>query len=137
MLRELWGAEGVDHRGVRSDDAAPTGVYFVTHGAQRPRVPYFRGLGGGRMTPATLPLARCAARVLHVSAISQAISARACDAVFAAIDVRAPPAGASRSIPTCGSSCGRWPRARALIVATIGRCDWFLPSLDDLQRCPA
>ena len=33
MLLELWRREGVDTRGVASDPAAPTGVYFVTHGA--------------------------------------------------------------------------------------------------------
>ena len=48
MLLDLWRAEGVDTAGVAIDAEAPTGVYFVTHGAQRARVLVpARGLGGG------------------------------------------------------------------------------------------
>ena len=39
MLRALWDEEGVDHGSVRTDAAAFTAIYFVTHGAARPRVP--------------------------------------------------------------------------------------------------
>jgi 2-dehydro-3-deoxygluconokinase len=69
--------------------------------------------------------------VLHVSSISQAISASACDTVFAAIDA-AREAGARISFD-CNVRPKLWPlpRARAVIVATMGLCDWFLPSLDE------
>ena len=47
MLLDLWRAEGVDTTGVAIDAEAPTGVYFVTHGAHGPRVLVpARGLGG-------------------------------------------------------------------------------------------
>ena len=38
MFIDLWRREGVDVSGVGIDADAPTGIYFVTHGAQRTRV---------------------------------------------------------------------------------------------------
>jgi len=73
------------------------------------------------------------ARLLHVSAISQAISASACDTVYAAIK-RARAAGTQ----VCYDSNLRlrlWPleRARAILRDTLASADWFLPSLEDMQ----
>ena len=61
------------------------------------------------MRPDTLPLDSIrGARVLHVSGISQAISASACDAVFAAIDAaKARRQRGSPTIPISALSCGR------------------------------
>jgi 2-dehydro-3-deoxygluconokinase len=84
------------------------------------------------MRPADLPLDVIrASKVLHVSGISQAISASACDSVFAAID-----AARGSGVRVSYDSNLRlklWPlaRARAVIVATLPLCDWFLPSLDE------
>src|SRR6476646_8901038 len=88
LFRELWTEEAVDMRGVAIDADAATGVYFVTHGAQGHEFSYLRaGSAASRMRPETLPLDVVrSARLLHVSGISQAISASACDTVFAAID---------------------------------------------------
>ena len=88
LFRELWAEEGVDMRGVAIDADAATGIYFVTHGAQGHEFSYLRaGSAASRMRPETLPLDVVrSARLLHVSGISQAISASACDTVFAAID---------------------------------------------------
>ncbi len=71
------------------------------------------------------------AKVLHVSGISQAISASACDCVFAAIEA-ARAAGARVSYDS-NLRLKLWPlaRARAVITATIALCDWFVPSLDE------
>src|SRR4029077_19124691 len=41
-LLRLWADEGVDTRGVRTDGAAPTGVYFVTHGPAGHEFSYLR-----------------------------------------------------------------------------------------------
>jgi 2-dehydro-3-deoxygluconokinase len=135
MLSELWRAEGVDTTGVAVDDAAPTGVYFVTHGAHGHEFSYLRaGSAAARMTPATLPLAVLRrAKVLHVSAISQAISATACDAVFAAIDAVRAAGGRVSYDPNLRLKLWPLPRARAVIVATMAHCDWFLPSLDEAR----
>src|SRR5260221_13448035 len=72
MLLDLWRREGVDTQAVRTDDDAPTGVYFVTHGAQGHEFSYLRtGSAASRMHPETLPLEVIrGAHLLHVSGIS-------------------------------------------------------------------
>ena len=135
QLVALWRREQVDVSGVVRDAEAPTGSYFVTHTAGRPRIRLRRaGSAASRMTPALLPqrLIR-GARFLHVSGISQAISESACETVQAAITL-ARDAGARVA---CDSNLRLrlWPlaRAQAVIAATIPLCDLFLPSLEDAQ----
>jgi len=135
MLHELWRRERVDARGVAVDPGAPTGVYFVTHGPAGHEFSYLRaGSAASRMLPETLPheIIR-SARVLHVSGITQAISAGACDTVFAAVAA----AGASGTRVSYDPNFRPklWPlaRARAVIMATIGQCDWFLPSYEEAK----
>ena len=136
MLRALWDAEGVDHRSVRSDAAAYTAIYFVAHGEHGHEFSFFRrGSAASRMQPADLPRERiAAARVLHLSGITLAISDSACDTAYAALDI-ARAAGVALSFDT-NLRLKLWPlaRARALISDLIGRSDICLPSLDDLQQ---
>jgi 2-dehydro-3-deoxygluconokinase len=142
MLIDLWRREGVDTRGVTADPEAPTGVYFVTHGPRGHEFSYLRaGSAASRMRADTLPADVIrSARILHVSGISQAISASACDAVFAAIAM-AKAAGARISYdPNLRPKLWPLARARAVIMATIAQCDWFLPSFDEaktLSGCAA
>ena len=135
QLLALWRDEGVAVDGVTVDDDAPTGVYFVAHGAQGHEFSYLRnGSAASRMTPAALPLAVLrATHVLHLSAISQAISSSACDACFAAIDV-ARAAGARIAYDT-NLRLKLWPlaRAKAVILETLRMADWALPGLDDVK----
>jgi 2-dehydro-3-deoxygluconokinase len=134
-LRHLWADEGVDTRGVATDATASTGVYFVTHGPAGHEFSYLRaGSAASKMDAASLPLEVIrGARLLHVSGISQAISASACDAVFAAIEA-AKDAGVRISFdPNLRLKLWPLPRARAVIAATAAQCDWFLPSLDDVR----
>lgn len=135
QLLDLWRHEGVDASGVAIDAEAPTAVYFITHGPSGHLFSYRRaGSAASHLAPADLPLEVIAgARFLHVSGISQAISASACDAVFAAIDH-----ARSNGVRISYDSNLRlklWPlaRARAIIQATIPLADCFLPSLDDVQ----
>lgn len=136
MFLELWRREGLDARGVGIDPNAPTGIYFVTHGARGHEFSYLRaGSAASRMRPGDLPQAVIqSAAVLHVSGISQAISASACDTVFAAIDA-ARSAGARVSYDS-NLRLKLWPlaRARAVVTATIGLCDWFVPSLEEAAQ---
>ncbi len=135
MLVDLWRAEGVDTGGVVADGQAPTGVYFVTHGAHGHEFSYLRaGSAASRMNVDTLPAdVLRGATILHVSGISQAISATACDAVFAAIAI-AEASGARISYdPNLRPKLWPLARARATIMATIAQCDWFLPSLDEAK----
>ena len=130
----LWKREGVDSSGVRVDPDAPTGIYFVTHGDRGHEFSYLRaGSAASRMRPSDLPLDMIRdAKILHVSGISQAISANACDSVFGALDA-ARQAGVRVSYDS-NLRLKLWPlaRARATIVATLPLCDWFLPSLDEV-----
>ena len=135
MLLGLWRAESVDTRGVALDPAAHTAVYFVTHGEQGHSFSYLRrDSAASRMRPDDLPRALIeAARYLHVSGISQAISVSACDTVQAAIAI-ARAAGVKVAYDT-NLRLKLWPieRAREVIAATISHTDYLLPSLEDLQ----
>ena len=133
-LRALWQAEGVDDRHVRSDPAASTAVYFVTHGGQGHEFHFHRrGSAASRIGAADVPReAIAAARVFHLSGISLAISESACDAGHAAIDA-ARGAGVQVSFDT-NLRLKLWPleRARAVMGEVLRRCDIALPSWDDI-----
>jgi len=134
MLRELWTRESVDHADVKTDPAAFTAIYFVTHDARGHQFSFFRaGSAASRMTPADLPRSRIrSAKVLHLSGISLAISNSACDTGYAAIEV-ARNAGVKVSFDT-NLRLKLWSidRARAVMTDVIRRCDICLPSYDDL-----
>lgn len=134
MLRALWDRESVDHSGVLTNAQAFTAIYFVTHDASGHQFSFFRsGSAASRMTPADLPRDLITgAKVLHLSGISLAISASACDAAYEAIDlVRA--AGGRVSFDT-NLRLKLWPvdRARAVMTDVIRRSDICLPSYEDI-----
>jgi 2-dehydro-3-deoxygluconokinase len=134
MLRELWAREGVDATRVKSDAAAYTAIYFVTHDAGGHHFSFFRsGSAASRLTPADIPRdAIRAAKVLHLSGISLAISASACDACYVAVEA-AKAAGVRVSFDT-NLRLKLWgkDRARAVITDMIGLADICLPSFDDV-----
>jgi 2-dehydro-3-deoxygluconokinase len=134
-IMALWGGEQVATSAVIRDPQAPTGVYFVTHGASGHAFSYLRaGSAASRMTPEDLPQALIrGAKFLHVSGISQAISASACDTVFAAIALAR--ASGVRVAYDSNLRLKLWPlaRARAIIRETVAHCDLFLPSLEDAE----
>jgi 2-dehydro-3-deoxygluconokinase len=135
LLADLWRREGVDSSAVKRDATAPTGIYFVTHSAEGHHFHYYRaGSAASRMTPADLPRAYiAAAKILHVSAISQAISENACETVLAAMAI-----ARDAGVRVCFDTNLRlklWPldRARESIEAAIRRADILRPALDDAQ----
>lgn len=134
LLLELWRREQVDTATVRVDRSAPTGVYFVSHGEHGHAFDYLRaGSAASRYASGELPLeAIAAARVIHLSGISFAISASACDAAFAAID-HAHANGVRVSFDT-NLRLKLWPlaRARAVMLEALRRTDICLPSWDDV-----
>jgi 2-dehydro-3-deoxygluconokinase len=134
MLREMWTRENVDHSTVREDSSAPTGVYFVTHGGDGHHFSFLRaGSAASRYRAADLPRhAIQAAKLVHLSGISLAISPEACDAGFAAMEM-ARAAGVRVSFDT-NLRLKLWPatRARAIVSEAIRLCDVCLPSLDDV-----
>src|SRR4051812_29621362 len=133
---DLWKQEGLDASQVTRHATAPTGVSFVTHGPSGHKFDYLRkGSAASLMTPAGIPADYIAgARVLHVSAIGQAISADARAACDRAIEV-ARKAGVKVSYDT-NLRLRLWDleTARAKIHATVAHCDILLPSLDDSQQ---
>ncbi len=135
MFLALWQAEGVDAGGVGVDPQAHTAVYFVTHGPQGHVFSYLRaGSAASRMRPADLPLDLVReARFVHASGISMAISASACDTVFAAFEA-ARAAGARASLDS-NLRLKLWPlaRARAVIGAAAAMADHFFPSIEDAR----
>ena len=135
MCLRLWSEEGVDAADVVIDSNAPTGIYFVRHGKDGHTFSYLRaGSAASRMQPSDIPKRLIEqARFLHVSGISQAISASATDAVFDAI--RTARRGSVKVAYDPNLRLKLWPldRARAIILATIPLTDYFLPSLDDVR----
>ncbi|SDE07453.1 sugar kinase [Paraburkholderia lycopersici] len=134
LLIDLWTREGVDASTVRVDAAAPTGVYFVSHGPGGHAFDYLRkGSAASRYAPGELPLDRiAAARVLHLSGISVAISDSACDAALAAVE-HARANGVRVSFDT-NLRLKLWPlaRARAVMNEVLRLTDICLPSWDDV-----
>lgn len=136
-LLELWAQEQVDTHAVTHDASSATGIYFVSHGPQGHEFSYLRAhSAASRMDAAWLSgaPAQCIAQAqwLHVSGISMAISASACDTVFAAMAL-AHTAGTQVSFDA-NLRLKLWPlaRAQACIRQAIGLCDVFLPSYDDM-----
>ncbi|MBS0536044.1 MAG: sugar kinase [Proteobacteria bacterium] len=136
LLREMWRAEGVDDTCVRTDEEAPTGVYFVSHGEGGHRFDFCRtGSAASRCKAGDLPLEAIArAKVLHLSGISLAISASACDAGYRAIEH----ARTNNVMVSFDTNLRRklWPlgRARAIIWDVISLSDICLPSYDDVVQ---
>jgi 2-dehydro-3-deoxygluconokinase len=136
LLIDLWQREGVDTSAVRIDGQAPTGVYFVSHGPSGHQFDYLRaGSAASRYAPRDLPLgAIAAAKVIHLSGISLAISVSACDAAFTAIE-HARANGVRVSFDT-NLRLKLWPlaRARAVMLEAIRQTDICLPSWDDVTE---
>jgi 2-dehydro-3-deoxygluconokinase len=131
----LWQREGVDTSTVRRDSRYQTGVYFVTHDSDGHHFLHYRtGSAAARYAAADLPEAAiAAARILFVSGISQGISASACDAVFAAIDI-----ARRHGVKVAYDTNYRprlWPPARAAAVmhAAMAGADYAIPGMEDVQ----
>lgn len=133
---DLWKAEGIDTSTITQVDHAHTGVYFVTHGSDGHEFSYFRaGSASSLMGPDDLPKETLkAAKILHVSGISQAISATAADAVFRAIEIVKQAGG--RVSYDSNLRLKLWPieRARAITHTAMAQCDIALPGLEDAEQ---
>ena len=118
---------------MRRDAGHPTGHYFVTHGEQGHAFTYHRaGSAASRLTAQDLPLGVIArARILHVSAISQAIGRGPRGAVQAAV-AAARTGGVWVSYDT-NLRLRLWDldEARDTVHAAVAEADIALPGLDD------
>jgi 2-dehydro-3-deoxygluconokinase/2-dehydro-3-deoxygalactonokinase len=90
---EAWlRGEGVDVRWLRRDPEGPTGIYFVQRGYPIPRkstmIYYRRGSAGSRLSPEDIPEEPFkAARILHFTGITPALSESAREACRLAVDL--------------------------------------------------
>jgi 2-dehydro-3-deoxygluconokinase len=134
-LLQLWREEGVNAAHVSVLDDAPTGLYFITHGPGGHAFTYRRaGSAATHLAPGHISREAIAgAGFLHVSAISQAISASAADAVSQAVTL-AQAAGTKISYDT-NLRLRLWPleRARETISATAGAADILKTSQEDAE----
>lgn len=135
-IRDLWDAEGIDRSTVVSRPGTQTGIYFIDYDASGHRFSYRRaGSAASLVHPPDLPRRQLeGARLIHVSGISQAISASAADTVFAAME-RVKANGGLVSYDTNFREA-LWPldRARAVIHAAIAHADIARPGLDDARK---
>jgi 2-dehydro-3-deoxygluconokinase len=133
---KLWDQEGVDRTSVIMREGGRTGVYFISYTEEGHVFSYARaGSAASVLTADELPLETiAAARVLHASGISQAISTTCVDAVFAAMRH----ARASGTIVSYDTNLRLqlWPldRARAIIHAAVAFAEIARPALDDSQQ---
>jgi 2-dehydro-3-deoxygluconokinase len=138
MLLDLWAREDVDTSAIENDPAAPTGIYFVTHGPQGHEFTYRRaGSAAAQMSPRWLAREQTqavlrATRYLHVSGISLAISPQARETALQAMQ-QARAAGAQTAFDA-NLRLKLWTLddARAGIAQAMALADVFLPSIDDV-----
>ena len=132
-LEALLRAEAVDVSALSRHATAPTGLYLVTHGQAGHHFTYYRkGSAASLLTPADIPAAMIgAARYLHVSGISQAISATAREAVEHALAVGRQ-AGVKLSYDT-NLRTRLWTveEARPVVERTARQADFLKTSLED------
>jgi 2-dehydro-3-deoxygluconokinase len=131
----LWQREGVDTSCVKRTDRYQTAVYFVTHDTAGHHFLHYRSGSAASMYAASdVPeTAIEAARILYVSGISQGISASACDAVFAAIDI-----ARRNGVKVAYDTNYRprlWPpsRAAAVMHAAMAHADYAFPGEEDVR----
>jgi 2-dehydro-3-deoxygluconokinase len=125
LIAETLRGQGVDTRAI-TDPVAATGLMLKEHRMSRAtRVVYYRtGSAGSRLTSADLPAdVITAARVLHVTGITPALSASARDATLAAVET-ARSAGVTTSFDLNYRSA-LWTGDEAAVVYRdlIGRSD--------------
>ena len=132
-LLQLWKREGIDTYHVIRDENQATGIYFVTHDQSGHHYQYYRKhSAAASITSADLDETYIAqAKILHVSAISQAISDPAAETVRAAIDIAKK--HQTRVAYDTNLRLNLWSadKARSVVHEAMSHCDIALPSYDD------
>lgn len=135
-IRSTLAGEGVDVSRVVTDPAAPTGLLVKElRVGTLAKVAYYRaGSAGSRLTPDDVPFdAIAAARVLHVTGITAALSASAREAVSSAVDA-ARAAGVTVSFDV-NFRARLWPdrdEASATFTKLAAAADLVIASEDEL-----
>jgi len=132
-LIELWQREDIDYSQVARDADASTGIYFVTHSSDGHQFSYYRSHSAAtKLDETDVPADYIGqAHVLHISAISQAISDSARSCVNHAIDAAAKASTLVSYDTNLRLNLWSLERARETINETIPKADIVLPGLDD------
>lgn len=132
---DLWSREGVGYSSVATLPNSSTGVYFITHNESGHHFSFLRkNSAASKMTPSSLPVdAISKAKLLHVTAITQAISDTSCDSVFAAIEVARKNDALVSYDTNLRLKLWSLQRARAIIQETASLVDICFPSIDEAQ----
>lgn len=132
---KLWDDESVNTSTVIANPNSHTGVYFITHDENGHHFSFLRkGSAASLVSPTQLPVnAIKNAKLLHITAITQAISDTSCDATFKAIEV----ASENNTLTSYDTNLRLklWSlnRARAIINETASLVDICFPSIDEAQ----
>ena len=132
---QLWEKEGVNRQAVSVLDTAPTGVYFITHNQEGHHFSFLRkNSAASLVTPNVLPEEFIKqAKLLHTTAITQAISDTSCDAVFKAIEIAKENNTLTSYDTNLRLKLWSLTRARAIINQTASMVDICFPSIDEAQ----
>ncbi len=135
-IEALWDREGIDRSQTRKTASGPTGIYFVSHGADGHSFSYYRHGSASSLADAGYgaSIDMAGVEILHVSGISQAISDSASEAVLAAIE-NAKRSGARISYDT-NLRLQLWPieAASKTIHTAMALADIALPGLEDAEQ---
>ncbi|MGI5461039.1 sugar kinase [Streptomyces sp. CA-249302] len=133
VLTRLWEREGVDTTHVVREPGGRTGVYFIARGPAGHGFTYYRaGSPASRLSPADVPEQAVAqARLLHVTGITQAIGASACDAALHAMAVARAQGTLVSYDPNYRSALWTQEQARAVILRSLELCDIALPNMEE------
>jgi 2-dehydro-3-deoxygluconokinase len=135
-LIDLWHVARMDTALIAIQSGAPTGLYFVTHGAQGHEFSYRRA-GSAAATMQINDAQREALKHtewLHYSGISQAISENARQQCAAAARIARAAGGKISFDSNLRLKLWSLEDAKLHMIPAIADCDLFLPSLDDVVQ---
>ena len=134
-ILQLYATEGIDTSWVSQIEDFPTGLYFIEYGPSGHKFSYRRaGSAASRFSPSDLnPDMFGQVGVLHLSAISQAISESSCEASIRAAEM-ARAAGARVSFDT-NLRLNLWSSKQALsaMERILPHVDLVFPSTEDSE----
>ncbi|MFI1564445.1 sugar kinase [Streptomyces sp. NPDC020490] len=133
VLMRLWEREGVGTSHVTREPGGRTGIYFIARGPAGHGFTYYRADSpASRLSPADVPEeAIAAAKLLHVTGITQAISTTSCDAAFHAMAVARATGTLVTYDPNHRPALWSRDRARAVILRSLELCDIALPNIEE------
>ena len=135
IAMEKWSDEGIDVSHISIDPDAPTGIYFIEPAPEGRNFTYYRN--DSAATKMTLSdashnlLSKTA--ILHISAITQAISSAARGSAFNAIEIVKQSGGKVSYDTNLRLNLWGLEEARSVINETAAKADILLPSLDEAQ----